>query len=86
MSEGFIQSIASTVFLDDFRKEKELRELLTGFFNKNFNLVIIDCDIDESEASDWILSKMEKTQFSLLTITNLEGNDPPIPRKAIKGA
>lgn len=75
VSEGFIQAVVSAVFLDTFGKKKELQDLLGYFLDKNFNLVIVDCVIDESKASERILCRQgTKGRFDQMSVTHLEGN------------
>lgn len=75
VSEGFIQAVVSAVFLDNFAKKKELQDLLGYFLSRNFNLVIVDCFIDESVASERILSRQGKTgRFDRMAVTHIEGN------------
>lgn len=75
VSEGFVQAVVSAVFLDVFGKKKELQDLLSYFLAKNFNIVIVDCVIDENEASERILArKGTKGRFDQMAVTHLEGN------------
>lgn len=75
VSEGFVQAVVSAVFLDKFGKKRDLQDLLSYFLEKNFNIVIVDCVIDESVASERILSRQgTKGRFDQMAVTNLEGN------------
>lgn len=75
VSEGFVQAVVSAVFLDDFGKKKELQHMLGYFLNRNFNIVIVDCIIDESVATKRIMSRLGKTgRFDRMAVTHIEGN------------
>lgn len=44
-------------------------------FLEKINFIIVECSIDESMASDWILSRQGKTErFDRMAVTHLEGN------------
>lgn len=75
VSEGFVQAVVSAVFIDTFGKKKELQDLLRYFLDKNFNIIIIDCMIDEHEAKERILSRQRaKGRFDQMSVTHLERN------------
>jgi thymidylate kinase len=75
VSEGFVQAVVSAVFIDDFGKKKELQDLLNYFLCQDFNIVIVDCVIDEGVAAERILNRKGiKGRFDNMSVTHLEGN------------
>ncbi|WP_188633947.1 AAA family ATPase [Lentibacillus kapialis] len=75
IDQGIIQALSAAVYLNTFQEDRQIRRVLTQLNRQNFNLLVVNCLSNGSQAADRIQIRNEqKNRFDRMARPVLDNN------------